>query len=84
MKYLLIAAGIFALTFPATAFGQTSSAQQADQKVEKMTFKGDDINGTPLGPDNEAIRIPSHGPVSSLMQSRQNFLPELVKSEQEL
>lgn len=82
MKRLLMAASIFALLTPAVAFAQQD--EHAGPKVEEMTFKGSDINANPLGPDSlDIVVLPHHG-TSSFIQARQNFLPELMRSEQEL
>ncbi len=82
MKRLLIAVSLFALLFPAAAFAQQD--EQTGEKVQEFHFDGADIQAGKKMPLEERIQVLPHSDDNGIYRVRENFLPELLKSEQKL
>src|SRR5207244_4281484 len=52
--------------------------------VQHMVFGADLIEGTVRGPDGEIVRLIRPAPQPSLIELRRDFVPEMVKSLEEL
>jgi hypothetical protein len=81
MKRLLVAASLFALLFPASAFAQQNAQQP--EKVTEYTFKGINLDANRNMPLGERIENLRHQRTRSLYQARQNWVPELLESSRE-
>lgn len=80
---------------PASSFAQdapkageaTGSATVGDVQYKKETmydFEGDDVEGALVKPDEENINGDQHGKTSSLIKIRSNFVPEMLKSVEDV
>ncbi|RDV38668.1 hypothetical protein DV096_07615 [Bradymonadaceae bacterium TMQ3] len=88
----LVALGMI---LPATSFAQSlpeagaASGQAGDEGVvyqEETTydFDGEDLTGNLIRPDGENITGDQRGKTSSLINIRQDFIPEMLKSVETL
>lgn len=56
-------------------------------RVKKKTtydFDGDDVNGNLVKPDGTGIQGEQHGKTSSLIDIRSDFIPEMLKTVEDL
>ena len=56
-------------------------------QVKKKTtydFDGDDVNGNLVKPDGTGIQGEQHGKTSSLIDIRSDFIPEMLKTVEDL
>ncbi len=96
MKKFLGIVAFAVLTVPAVAFGQDAlpTAGEAmgntgggDVQYKKETvydFEGDDVEGNLVKPDEANITGETHGKTSSLIKIRQDFIPEMLKSVEDI
>ncbi len=85
-----------ALTFLTVTFGATLAmgaysrpAYSADDKVEykketKYDFDDDTVEGDLVKPDGEMVSSTGKAKHSSLIKIRQNFIPEMLKSSEDI
>lgn len=88
-----IAALVLLAALPSTAFAQLPTAGEAMGNAENQTevarvtqydFEADNVTGSPNKPLDEAIVGEDHRPTSSLIVVRQNFVPEMMKTVEDL
>jgi hypothetical protein len=96
MKKFLGIVAFAVLTVPAVAFAQDAlpTAGEAmgntgggDVQYKKETvydFEGDDVEGNLVKPDEANITGETHGKTSSLIKIRQDFIPEMLKSVEDI
>lgn len=82
MRMLWIIAGVSMLV-PAAAVAQTEDGG-ADQSVTEYEFLGDELTGTLVRPGGERYRGELHEGTESLIEVRRDFVPELLRSAEEL
>lgn len=84
---------ITGLSVPAMAQGPTAgealdNGAQAGgvvyQKETSYDFEGDDVEGALVKPDGEDINGNQHGKTSSLIKIRGDFVPEMLKSVEDI
>jgi hypothetical protein len=86
----MIVVGIVALAFAATAVAQAPAAGQGDApsvKYKKKTvydFDDDVVEGELMRPDGEYIDTRRKAKHSSLIKIRENFIPEMLKSAEDI
>jgi hypothetical protein len=70
----------------AVLFGGVSAPGlvQAQDDVTEINFEDDLISGDLVRPDGENIQVTKRGGRSSLIRIRQNFVPEMLKSVEDL
>lgn len=86
----ILAVGLLAL--PMTGFAQEAGAAKSGQsgggtKVKKKTtydFSGDDVSGNLVKPSGSNIQGNKHGKTSSLIDIRSDFVPEMLKTVEDL
>lgn len=54
------------------------------KKETEYDFEGDDVEGALVKPDEANIRADQHGKTSSLIRIRQDFIPEMLKSVEDI
>ena len=96
MKQALMAtcATMLILGLSATASAQDPDAGEAlnggsnagveYQKETNYDFEGDDVEGALVKPDGENFNGNQHGKTSSLIKIRADFVPELLKSVEDI
>ena len=77
----LIAA--FAAAFAVFGGADLASAQD-DEIAEDYNFDDDVVQGDLVNPDGEMFNIRSRGAQDSLITIRQHFIPEMLKSVEDL
>lgn len=70
------------LAGPAAAFGQGGGGQTKDTTT--YDFQGDDVSGNLVKPDESNIQGEQHGKTSSLIDIRSDFIPEMLKTVEDL
>jgi hypothetical protein len=70
------------LAGPVTAFGQDGGGQTKDTTT--YDFQGDDVSGNLVKPDESNIQGEQHGKTSSLIDIRSDFIPEMLKTVEDL
>ncbi len=80
MKKLIIAA-MFGFLFLSTA-----PVEAQDGEVEATTYDFDDdlVTGDLVRPDGELLNVRRRGQRSSLIRIREHFIPEMLKSVEDL
>lgn len=66
---------------PSFAFAQDGAG---DQEVTEYNFDGEDLTGGLMRPDGERFTGDQRGKTSSLINIRQDFIPEMLKSVETL
>lgn len=79
MKYFGSLALAFALLLPASAM-----AQDGGDDVTTYDFEDDLVSGDLVRPDGEQLRVRRRGRRASLIQIREHFIPEMLKSVEDL
>ena len=83
MKTRLIAAAAFSLL--GVSAGQASAQpKEPKAKVKEYDFSKDTIEGDILRPDGTDVTVLSGMKHSSLIKIRQHFIPEILKSAEDL
>jgi hypothetical protein len=54
------------------------------KETTSYDFKGDSVTGNLVKPSNENIQGTTHGKTSSLIDIRSDFIPEMLKSVEDL
>ena len=94
MQWIVACVLIASLT-PASAFAQdgptageaTGGASGGEVQYKKETtydFEGDDVEGALVKPDGLDTNSQKHGKTSSLIKIRADFIPEMLKSVEDL
>lgn len=97
MKQLIGLAIVIGLLVPAAAFAQdglptageamggTGGDPNVTYKKETVyDFEGDDVEGALVKPDEANITGEQHSKTSSLIKIRQDFIPEMLKSVEDI
>jgi len=61
-----------------------SVASAQSEEITEVSFEDDLISGDLVRPDGENIQVSRRGARSSLIRIRQNFIPEMLKSVEDL
>lgn len=61
-----------------------AAADGADDRVANYTFDDEQVFGDHPSPDGEVLRVRTRGPRDSLVRARTQFIPELLKSVENL
>lgn len=71
---------------PQPEVGQEQQGQGNVQYAEETVydFEGDDVTGSLIKPGGEGIQGEQHGKTSSLINIRADFIPEMLKTVEEL
>jgi hypothetical protein len=69
---------------PAPEVGVQDTGSTAYQSERVLDFEDDYVEGQLLRPDGELVSGQRHGKESSLVRIRQDFIPELVQSVEDL
>lgn len=74
------------LMVPGLAFAQSGADQGGadSQEVTEYNFDGEDLTGGLMRPDGERFTGDQRGKTSSLINIRQDFIPEMLKSVETL
>ena len=66
------------------ATGGASGGEVQYKKETNYDFEADDVEGALVKPDEARIGAQQHGKTSSLIKIRGDFIPEMLKSVEEL
>ncbi|NLY94544.1 MAG: hypothetical protein GXY23_11015 [Myxococcales bacterium] len=77
LDFALVAALLAGVSMPTLAGAQSN-------EVTEISFEDDLISGDLVRPDGENIQVTKRGGRSSLIRIRQNFIPEMLKSVEDL
>lgn len=81
MKYVfMLLVSIFVVTFSISAFAEGAQTNQTTE----YNFDDDVVEGDLVRPDGEMALVRRRGRQSSLIQVRQHFIPEMLKSVEDL
>jgi hypothetical protein len=75
------------LGLPTVAAAQGGSGSGGSTKVKEKTtydFDGDDVTGNLVKPNESNIQAQQHGKTSSLITIRSDFIPEMLKTVEDL
>jgi hypothetical protein len=75
------------LIWGTTAFAQDPTEEPTGVEYKKETsydFEGDDVEGALVKPDGESFDGSQHGKTSSLIKIRGDFVPEMLKSVEDI
>lgn len=80
------------LSAPAFAIGQEAGEARSGsagggtqvKETTKYDFAGDDVTGNLVKPDGSNIQGEQHGKTSSLIDIRSDFIPEMLKTVEDL
>jgi len=64
--------------------GGTSQGNVVYKKETHYDFEGDDVEGALVKPDEANISGEQHGKTSSLIKIRQDFIPEMLESVEDI
>lgn len=89
---IVLVAGLVA--FPMTGLAQEAGAAKSSQggggggsnvkETTKYDFSGDDVTGDLVKPSGSNIQGNKHGKTSSLIDIRSDFVPEMLKTVEDL
>ena len=81
-----IPVSVAAQDMPQPEVGRSQQGQGDVQYKEETTydFEGDDVTGSLIKPSGEGIQGEQHGKTSSLINIRSDFIPEMLKTVEEL
>ncbi len=82
MRKLVIMFAVLGLT-ATTAFAQKKGAEAAG-KVKVYDFSGDTIEGDLVKPEGSTVDARDFAKHSSLIRIRKDFIPEIIKSAEDL
>ena len=82
---VLVAFGCLTLG-TSTAFAQDTSEVRTEggQRTQSFNFEDELVSGQLVRPDGDATRIRRRNSVNSLIRIRQHFVPEMLKSVENL
>ena len=66
------------------ATGGTTTGDVVYKKETNYDFEGDDVEGALVKPDEANVKGEQHGKTSSLIKIRGDFIPELLKSVEDI
>lgn len=66
------------------AMGGSGDGGVVYKKETEYDFEADDVEGALVKPDEANIRADQHGKTSSLIKIRQDFIPEMLKSVEDI
>lgn len=75
---------IASIIVSALALQGLSVASAQSEEITEVSFEDDLISGDLVRPDGENIQVSRRGARSSLIRIRQNFIPEMLKSVEDL
>lgn len=96
MKKFFAIVAFVGLALPAAAFAQddlpsageamggTDGGNVVYKKETVYDFEGDDVEGALVKPDEANITGETHSKTSSLIRIRQDFIPEMLKSVEDI
>ena len=96
MKQLIVVVAFVAIALPQMAFAQdalptageamggTTAGDVTYKKETVYDFEGDDVEGALVKPDEANITGEQHSKTSSLIKIRQDFIPEMLKSVEDI
>lgn len=73
-----------ALPTAGEAMGGTQGGDVVYKKETVYDFEGDDVEGALVKPDEANITGEQHSKTSSLIKIRQDFIPEMLKSVEDI
>ena len=85
--YGLLAAGLLVAATGAPAFAQDAKAGGGDVTYKSKTvydFDDDTVEGDLVRPDGEFVDTRKGAKHSSLIKIRENFIPEMIKSAEDI
>ena len=83
-KFISQALVFAALLAGASMLGSTVSAQDAPPPETTYDFEDDLVTGDLVRPDGEQLIVRRRGRRASLIQIREHFIPEMLKSVEDL
>ena len=87
-RALVLSASIIVLAAAGTANAQPAKQQAADKggtpKVKVYDFSGDTIEGDLIRPEGTTVDARDFAKHSSLIRIRKDFIPEIIKSAEDL
>jgi hypothetical protein len=83
-KFILQASVFIALGATSVAFVPHGSAQDAPPPETTYDFEDDLVTGDLVRPDGEQLIVRRRGRRASLIQIREHFIPEMLKSVEDL
>lgn len=82
MRTMLLALAMSLLTVPALA--QEEAAAQGEPPPTEYNFDDDLVQGDLVRPDGEMLNVRRRGRRGSLIRIREHFIPEMLKSIEDL
>ena len=82
MRKLVIVFAVLGLT--GVAYAQKKDAPAGNAKVKVYDFSGDTIEGDLIKPEGSTVDARDFAKHSSLIRIRKTFLPEIIKSAEDL
>ena len=85
-KLVIVFAVLASVSTASTAFGQQKggAAPAAGGKVKVYDFSGDTIEGDLIKPEGSTVDARDFAKHSSLIRIRKDFIPEIIKSAEDL
>ncbi len=80
---LAVVAGLFALAVSSSAFAQAVKDQKTTDGYG-YTFEDDPLNAGGFGPNDATIRVRPRAARTTLIRPRTSFVPEMLKSVENL
>ena len=85
MKFLAAAAMMFSMALSGVAFAAPAAGDTVEYKKEtKYDFDDDNVEGDLVRPEGEMIGSAGKAKHSSLIKVRQHFIPEMLKSAEDI
>jgi hypothetical protein len=76
---LAVAVGVVAFAATSTAFAQVEKEEKSDEGYG-YTFSDDPLNAGGFGPNDATIRVRPRAARTTLIRPRTSFVPEMLKS----
>lgn len=86
-RFLILAAFAGASLIGSTAFAQAATATATGSgatRTQEFNFTDELVQGQLVRPDGESSRVRRHGTGISLIRIREHFVPEMLKSVENL
>jgi len=84
-RFLVLAAFAGVTLIGSSAFAQAAPAQGAGAaRTQEFNFTDELVQGQLVRPDGESTRVRRRGPGISLIRIREHFVPEMLKSVENL
>lgn len=86
VSFVMVPAVAFAQSMPeaGAARGDAGGGSAASGEETVYDFEGEDLTGGLMRPDGERLTGDQRGRTSSLINIRQDFIPEMIKSVESL